>query len=73
MIERVATLIRENILSMLAYDPDLDTLAEARKVNNGAGWTIEESAPLGNILRTEGVSLSDADLVAAHDLAVSQL
>ena len=68
-IEAVAQLIYANILPQLRFG-DIDTLAAARKAND-EGWTLEESAPFGNVLRIEGVHLSERDLIAAHALAES--
>lgn len=71
--EEIADRIYDGCLMTLAHDPDLDTLALARQINNGEGWTIERSAPLGNVTRFEGVRISDEKLVAAHGLALAWL
>jgi hypothetical protein len=74
--EEIATRIFEGCILTLASDPELDTLALARQINNGDGWTIERSADdttRGNITRFEGVQVSDDQLVAAHTLALSWL
>lgn len=73
MINHIAGIIYSNILLQLAYTPDLDTLAEARRINNGDGWTFDESLDnkiRGNIIRHEGVRLSDENLMKAHELAM---
>lgn len=72
-IEEIAMRIHDGVLLTLALDPDLDTLAAARRINDGDGWTIERSAGRGNVTRFEGVRVKDEKLVAAHDLALSWL
>lgn len=69
--EQIANAIYNGCIASLAFDPELDTLVEARKINNSSGWIIEESAPLGSVTRYEGVRVSDAKLVAAHQLALT--
>lgn len=71
--DQIALAIYSGCITALAYDADFDTLAEARRINNGDGWTIDESAPLGNITRYEGVRVSDEKLVAAHTIALGWL
>lgn len=74
--EQIANAIYNGVITGLAYDPDLDTLAEARRINSGEGWTIEESLDnriQGDIIRYEGVRVSDAAVDAAHDLAIAWL
>lgn len=57
------------ILGHLEFEPDY-TIADARRVNDSdTGWTIETSAPLGNVVRHENVFLSDEDLDKAYKLA----
>lgn len=73
-VEQIANCIYNGCISSLAYNPDLDTLAAARRINEGDGWTIEESLDnqlRGNVMRYEGVRVSDAKLVKAHTLALS--
>lgn len=75
-IEQIAGCIYDGCIMSLAHDPGLDTLAEARRINAGSGWTIEESLDnqlRGNVTRYEGVRVSDEKLVAAHKLALSWL
>jgi hypothetical protein len=75
-VEQIAGAIYNGVIASLAFDPDMDTLAEARKINDGAGWTIEESLDnnlRGNVMRYEGVRVGDAKLIAAHDLALTWL
>lgn len=75
-IEEIASRIYDGVLMTLAYDPDMNTLAEARRINNGGGWTIErsmDSSLRGNVERFEGVRVSDDKLVKAHALALSWL
>lgn len=74
--EQIADAIYSGVFTLLAYDPDVDTLAEARKINSGAGWTIEESLDnniRGNVVRYEGVRVNDERLIAAHKLALTWL
>jgi excisionase family DNA binding protein len=74
-VEQIAGRIYDRVLTMLAYT-EIDTLAEARKINSGDGWTIEESLDnkiRGNVMRYEGVRVSDEKLVAAHTLALEWL
>lgn len=74
--EEIAGRIYDGCILSLAHDPDLDTLAEARKINAGIGWRIERSVDnqlRGNVAYFEGVRVSDEKLVAAHTLALSWL
>lgn len=75
-IDQIADAIYNGVVMTLAYDPDLDTLAEARRVNQTTGWTIEESLDdkiRGDVMRYENVRVSDDKLIAAHALATEWL
>lgn len=67
-IEHVAGLIVDNVFLAAAYgDETVEQIAT--RINNTTGWTFEDSAPLGNVTRTEGAVLSADDLAVAIRLA----
>ena len=67
-IEHVATLINENVFPLVAYgDETIEQIAAL--INTTTGWTWEDSAALGNTIRTEGAVLSNTELAAALHLA----
>lgn len=67
-IEHVAGLIVDNVFPLAGYgDETVEQIA--RRINETTGWTFEDSAPLGNVTRTEGAVLSAEDLAAAIRLA----
>lgn len=67
--ERLAKAIYNHVIHSSAYD-DIDTLMEARRINETEGWTFETSAPLGGVLVTEGVRVSGDFLIEAHQYAI---
>lgn len=67
-IESVAAWIAEG---GLPDETEEEAMADLHRINNTDGWIVEESAPLGHIVRHEGVRLSDADLRAAYILSES--
>ena len=69
-LEKVAAQVASEQAGRITYgDPELTRLLVQQR-SETTGWTIEHSAPLGNVLRREMTNLSETELDAIMARAV---
>ena len=72
--DQIAGAMYGYVETMMIYSPDTDMYAEIQRINSGEGFVIEESLDnniRGNIIRYEGVQVSDDRLREAYNMAYS--
>lgn len=70
--DQIAGAMYGYIETTMIYSPDTDIYAEIKRINSNEGFTIEESLDnniRGDVMRYEGVRVSEDRLKAAYDVA----
>lgn len=70
--DQIAGAMYDYIETTMIYSPDTDIYAEIKRINSNEGFTIEESLDnniRGDVVRYEGVRVSEDRLKAAYDMA----